>query len=206
MDSAPTTCHHRHGWLDTLAISASVVCGVHCLVTPVLLVALPVLATTFWVDAHFHLWMLGLVLPTSAVAVFLGCRKHKDKLVLGLCLAGLVVLTGMALQESMAQVAHAQGVTPAVAGEPGVATAEGTGESGVGVVGCASCSGCAAAVEQAIQAEASGEISDGGQSPSTRPWITANAMVNVFGGLLLVLAHGRNFWLCRSAKCRHDGA
>jgi hypothetical protein len=45
-----------------------VICGIHCLVTPLLLVALPILATTFWVDQNFHLWMLLLVLPTTSLA------------------------------------------------------------------------------------------------------------------------------------------
>ena len=37
----------RRGLLDRLAISMAVVCGIHCLVTPILLVALPIIGTTF---------------------------------------------------------------------------------------------------------------------------------------------------------------
>ncbi|MEM6551669.1 MAG: MerC domain-containing protein [Planctomycetota bacterium] len=202
MEATATTRCHRHGWLDTLAVGASVVCAVHCLVTPVLLVALPVLATTFWVDANFHLWMLGLVVPTSAVAVFLGCRKHKDKVVVGLCAAGLAILAGMALYESSVHAAYASEVTPVVGeagGEPGDAAAAPAGDQAGG--GCAVCAGCATGIQPTTGAN---DAADGGPTPSARPVLTANAMVNVLGGLLLVLAHGRNFWLCRSASCRHD--
>lgn len=89
-----------HGWLDSVAISMSVVCAIHCLLTPVLVVLLPVLATTFWVHKDFHIWMLLLVLPTTSLAVFLGCRKHRDRFVLGLSLAGLSCLFLVSVYES----------------------------------------------------------------------------------------------------------
>ena len=93
------TCHH-YGWLDSFAISMSVICAIHCLVTPILLVLVPILATTFWVHEDFHLWMIGLVIPTTSIAVFSGCRRHKDKLVLCLSMTGLLILLSIALYGS----------------------------------------------------------------------------------------------------------
>lgn len=89
-----------HGWLDSLAISMSIICAVHCLVTPVLVVVFPILTTTFWVDSNFHLWMLFFVLPTTSIAMFLGCRKHRDKLVIGLSAIGLICLFSTLIYES----------------------------------------------------------------------------------------------------------
>ena len=77
-----------HGWLDKLAISMSVICAVHCLVTPLIVTLLPIISTTFWVHENFHLWMVFLVVPTTTAAVFMGCRKHKDKPVAALSALG----------------------------------------------------------------------------------------------------------------------
>jgi carbon starvation protein CstA len=68
------------------------VCAVHCLLTPLLLVVLPILATTFFVHENFHLWMLLAVIPTTGFAVFMGCRKHRDRWVIVLSVIGLSLL------------------------------------------------------------------------------------------------------------------
>ena len=88
-----------HGWLDSLAISMSAICAIHCLLTPLLVILFPILTTTFWVHQDFHLWMLFFVLPTTSLAVFLGCRKHKDRIVMGLSAVGLACLFAVSLYE-----------------------------------------------------------------------------------------------------------
>lgn len=105
--SAQSTSHSHsppsndsHGWLDSFAISMSVICAVHCLVTPFLVAVLPVLASTFWVHESFHLWMLALVVPLAILSLYLGCRKHKRKLVLVLGAIGVTLLTGVAGYET----------------------------------------------------------------------------------------------------------
>ena len=90
-----------HGWLDSLAISMSFICAVHCLLTPILVIFLPILTTSFWVHQDFHLWMILFVVPTTSAAVFMGCRKHKDKAVLVLSLLGLSVLIGVTIYETV---------------------------------------------------------------------------------------------------------
>ena len=102
MNKSNTSDSHcaSHGWLDTFAISISIVCAVHCLLTPVLVVLLPIITTTFWVHKDFHLWMLLFVLPTTSLAVFLGCRRHRDKFVMGLSATGLVCLFTVSIYES----------------------------------------------------------------------------------------------------------
>lgn len=90
---------HSHGWLDSLAIGMSMICAVHCLLTPILIACLPIIATTFWVHENFHLWMILFVLPTTSAAIFMGCRKHKDKAVFLLSMIGLCLLVSIVIYE-----------------------------------------------------------------------------------------------------------
>ena len=76
-------------------------CAVHCLISPILIMALPIIATSFFVHQDFHLWMIFLVLPTTAFAVFMGCRNHKDRAVVALSAIGLSVLLFALIQERM---------------------------------------------------------------------------------------------------------
>ena len=52
-------------WLDRLGVGMALICAVHCLLTPVLIVLLPIIASSFWVDSEFHLWMLLMVVPLT---------------------------------------------------------------------------------------------------------------------------------------------
>jgi len=51
---------------------------VHCLVAPIALTLLPIFSLGALVeDIVFHQLMLWIVVPTSLVALFLGCKKHR---------------------------------------------------------------------------------------------------------------------------------
>lgn len=95
INPAPKTQH----WFDKIAIFLAATCAVHCLLMPVIVVTLPIVATSFFADKNFHLWMLYLVLPTTAIAVFLGCRDHKDRWVITLSSLGLLILAGATIYE-----------------------------------------------------------------------------------------------------------
>ena len=150
---------HGHGWLDSLAISMSVICAVHCLLTPLLLALLPIISTTFWVHENFHLWMVCLVVPTTATAVFMGCHKHKDKTVALLSLTGLAFIVSMALFQYSLHITHSLDA------------------NGV----CTSCTQQQAAT-----------------------FFNPTIIFNSLGGLLLAVAHYRNYRLCRKADCDHS--
>lgn len=77
---------------DKAAISLSFICTIHCLALPVLTVFLPVITALNLDDERFHLWMLVAVIPTSLVALTIGCKKHKNAGVLLLGFGGLSVL------------------------------------------------------------------------------------------------------------------
>lgn len=83
--------------LDKFAILLSGVCLLHCLLTPVLVTLLPIFSTfVFFDDSMFHDLMLWLVLPTSVVALFLGCRKHKRLSIALTGALGIAILIGVA--------------------------------------------------------------------------------------------------------------
>jgi hypothetical protein len=182
----------KQHWLDRIAISMAVICGIHCLVTPVLLVALPILATTFWVDSNFHLWMLLLVLPTTSLAVWSGCRRHKDKWVLAAAIVGLTILTASLVWERSM---HAHAHSPAEPNQTGAEVVVGPGTELAApdtVVG-----GCCA-----LHPINSG--SDEHQAAFSLSGLLApHALFNTLGGFFLILGHTRNFMLCRRDKCSH---
>jgi hypothetical protein len=182
--------------LDQVAISMAVICGIHCLVTPLLLVALPIIATTFWVDQNFHLWMLLLVIPTTSLAVWSGCRRHRDRWVFGLAAVGLSLLVVALVQERVAYANAVDGQRMADGDAIGSvmpdveALADGAGHLAVG--------GCCALHPLSSAASISGEADALGAS--VLPW---HLVMNVLGGLLLASGHTRNFLLCRKSSCSH---
>ncbi len=80
--------------LDTAAILMAVICGAHCLLTPLLLVFLPVLTDSFWMHESFHRWMFLLAVPTTVFATYMGCKKYRNRSVLILSTVGVTLLLG----------------------------------------------------------------------------------------------------------------
>ena len=90
MSSSYSVSNCRHiGWLDRLGVGVAIICAIHCLLTPILVVLLPLIASTFWVNENFHFWMLSLVVPLTAFSFFIGCRRHHDVLLVLLAIIGI---------------------------------------------------------------------------------------------------------------------
>lgn len=84
--------------LDKLGIVLSSVCLLHCLLTPLVFTLLPIISlNALWEDLLFHQLMLWLVIPTSTVALLIGCRKHHDLKILGSGFLGMTMLLLIAL-------------------------------------------------------------------------------------------------------------
>lgn len=84
--------------LDKFGIFLSGVCLVHCLVTPVLVTLAPIFSlAALTEDLLFHTLMLWIVLPTSCIALFLGCRKHKKLSIAVTGIVGMLILISVAL-------------------------------------------------------------------------------------------------------------
>lgn len=78
--------------LDKSAISLSLLCMAHCLILPSLAILLPAVLAVPLGDELFHKALLICVIPLSAVALFLGCQKHKGWTVLSWGAIGLSIL------------------------------------------------------------------------------------------------------------------
>ncbi|RBP52741.1 MerC domain-containing protein [Arenicella xantha] len=83
--------------LDKLAIFLSGICLVHCLVAPILITLLPIVSLSVTVEeVLFHQLLLWLVIPTSVVGLFLGCRKHRRWSIVITGGAGMAILIAVA--------------------------------------------------------------------------------------------------------------
>ncbi|WP_019605817.1 MerC domain-containing protein [Teredinibacter turnerae] len=82
---------------DKLAISLSALCAIHCLVLSLVALFLSSIAALPFAQESFHLWIVVVVIPVSACALNMGCKKHKRKCVLVLGISGLAMLIAAAL-------------------------------------------------------------------------------------------------------------
>lgn len=78
---------------DALAVTLSVLCILHCLLLPVIVIAMPSVGAFFFADEAFHIWMVVAVIPVSAIALYSGWKEHKLLKVAILGLIGLLTLT-----------------------------------------------------------------------------------------------------------------
>ena len=82
---------------DKAAISLSILCSIHCLLVPLAVALLPTVVAVSLNDEALHLWILIAVVPISAIALTLGCKKHKRYGLLLIGGLGLSVLCAAAL-------------------------------------------------------------------------------------------------------------
>ncbi|MFK7825438.1 MAG: MerC domain-containing protein [Oligoflexales bacterium] len=81
-------------YTDKFAIGLSVLCSIHCLLLPVVMLLVPSLAALSIADDElFHKWMIAGVLPISLFALTMGCRKHGKYTFLALGSLGVVLLS-----------------------------------------------------------------------------------------------------------------
>lgn len=77
---------------DRASIYISAACAIHCLVTPVILALTPAVSI-FGFDEHtVHVALIGIIVPLSLSALYVGCKKHRDRKVIGGVIAGLLLL------------------------------------------------------------------------------------------------------------------
>jgi len=83
--------------LDTIGITFSGTCAVHCLFTPVAMILVPLFGLSIMDAEYFHEAILYFILPTALIAITMGCRKHKDYNVALLAIVGLTILVSATL-------------------------------------------------------------------------------------------------------------
>ena len=77
---------------DTIGITSSGTCIIHCLYAPVSLILIPIFGISILDVAIFHEAILYFILPSALVAITMGCRKHKDYRVALLAVTGITIL------------------------------------------------------------------------------------------------------------------
>jgi MerC mercury resistance protein len=82
----------RGKWLDGLAISASLLCLIHCLALPIMVLALPLIGVALGDSEWFHPLILVFAIPTSSYALFRGFREHGQPKSLIFGFSGLLCL------------------------------------------------------------------------------------------------------------------
>ncbi len=77
---------------DTIGLTISGTCVMHCLFAPVTLILLPVFGLTVSQEEVLHEIFLYLIVPSAIIAITMGCRKHKDYSVAALASIGIILL------------------------------------------------------------------------------------------------------------------
>lgn len=76
---------------DRLGISASILCILHCLLTPVLVVGMPFVGH-FFAHAWFHIVIVVFIVPIAVWALWNGYRIHRKRSVLWLGGIGIALV------------------------------------------------------------------------------------------------------------------
>lgn len=71
----------QNRWInwDTLGISASVICAIHCAILPIFLTSLPVFGVEILHNRIFEMGMIGLAAFVGLYALHHGWKKHHHK-------------------------------------------------------------------------------------------------------------------------------
>lgn len=77
---------------DKFAIYLSVFCAIQCLILPLSLLFIPAISLLPLADESFHKVLLLFVIPISAFAMIMGCRKHKSYNVIYYGIIGLSIM------------------------------------------------------------------------------------------------------------------
>ncbi|MBC61470.1 MAG: hypothetical protein CMP11_03355 [Zetaproteobacteria bacterium] len=78
---------------DQVALTMSLLCAVHCFATPILVSTLPAFQALSCENSEsIHFWMMLGVVPSSAISLLMGCRKHKEQTFLIIGFLGLSIL------------------------------------------------------------------------------------------------------------------
>lgn len=99
---------------DRIGIIASVLCAIHCALTPVLLMLMPTFGKA-WSHPATHWGMALVVIPIAVFMLIKGYRKHGRKWVVGLGALGVfLIIIGAILPYT--EVAVSSNIEPVVGG------------------------------------------------------------------------------------------
>ena len=90
----PAPSDRRTDLVESAAVSASLLCLVHCLALPLALMVLPAAIGLFAQSEMFHAVALLLVVPSALAAFWMGHRRHRAPLP---ALFGVAGMTGLVI-------------------------------------------------------------------------------------------------------------
>ncbi len=83
-------------WLDNMGFSLSFLCAIHCLLFPLLIVALPLFGLSFLLDSFYEKLFLTFSLILASISLVLGYLTHKSfKAIKIYFIASAFLLVGM---------------------------------------------------------------------------------------------------------------
>lgn len=166
---------------DKLGMMASTACLVHCMLSPILLLAAPILGAK-WTDGWVHWALAVFVLPLAIFALYRGFVRHRSQWVLALgSLGGVAIVLGLVAPFS------ASADTAGILDEEPALTATDTHLTTDNNPTLAVEEECSSCCPQIVKDEESGEL-----SLSLPP----AGFVTILGSILLVVAHASNRRLC----------
>jgi hypothetical protein len=77
---------------DQIGLGLSVICALHCLLLPFVLLSLPMLARYYLANPFFHVFLALLILPVGTYAFLAGFRHHRNLWVLFLGMPGMFLV------------------------------------------------------------------------------------------------------------------
>lgn len=80
-------------YYDKFAIGLSLLCTLHCLALPLVILLLPTVSAVFLNDEGFHFYMVMMVLPISSLALWIGFKQHGSAKIFLLGIMGLIILS-----------------------------------------------------------------------------------------------------------------
>lgn len=175
-------------WLDRLGVGASVACAIHCMVAPLLMLALPA-AGSVWAHPLVHWALAVLVLPLALWVIYCGYRKHGKRLTLVAAgLGSALIIAGLVLP-TMSTGLGASASLPEWLGDGLAATPAGAGADHAGCTDT-----CCPSVAQ------------NAQTGGILLTIPAGGLTTLIGSLFLVIAHATNLLACRCFASQADSA
>ena len=83
---------HRHSLFDRFGATGSLLCALHCALTPLLLAALPSLGLSLWFDGSLEAALVSFVTLLPVLSLGWSYRRHRALRALGLLVPGLAAL------------------------------------------------------------------------------------------------------------------
>lgn len=80
---------------DRIGMGLSLLCALHCLLTPLVILSLPILARYYLVHPVFHLLLALAIIPVGLVAFIAGFRHHQNWIVFVLGVPGLILVSAV---------------------------------------------------------------------------------------------------------------